>query len=615
MTQASSRMQWPYPTREDDPWYDYFKDFVQAVDASGFATREDGSIIWTGGGTVSWDLATKTLTWTDVIEVYSPIGSRLLQIAAGSIAGWENGEVVYLTLTRQPLANIVATLVKASQLPSNDNARSFAVRIGNAIFFRTGMSLGDGDSSASGIAPIPASGGGLDPNAIHVNVAGEITGIALKGTPTGSDVLVIEDAADANNKKRITVGSLPPDPNAIHTNVAGEIAGIALKATPTSSDLLVIEDVADANNKKRVTIGSIAVDKHTAKYIVGNALAGDTLINCHFLDPGDGSGIAAALAAAVLTQGDVWIRPGTYDLGSGGSPVGRLTIPPGVMVRGAGKDHVTIVTATTVGLDNHAFSLDNYSSLMDVGIYCPTPVDYMSPSTYYIVDCIGYGALVQRVKIEFEGYWSTLADPYYVDYTYGAFGCSGFLVTPPNDANKFVDDEVFNAPYSTVNNMALLEHDTFGGGLCQVERFYGEGGLLGIIFRESGHIVNSVVENEVYSFWDGISTLFANNCVILGNRVLGLFDGGGGSKAYRLLASNGLIVSNNFGLAYSAVAGADFLDISQCDDGSFMGNVGVGFINGISLNAFSDDNEVIGNNVGGAAISDLGTGNDLAHNK
>lgn len=159
MTLSSPRMQWPYPARDDDPWYDYFEDFVRALDASGYAHREDRSIIWAGGGTISWTLSSETFAWTDTINVYSPVGSRLLQVAAGSIADWVSGEVVYLVLTRQPLENLSASLVKASQLPSTDNAVSFGVRIGDAIFLRTGMSLGDGDTAA-GVAPVPGAGGG-----------------------------------------------------------------------------------------------------------------------------------------------------------------------------------------------------------------------------------------------------------------------------------------------------------------------------------------------------------------------------------------------------------------------------------------------------------------------
>ena len=56
-----------------------------------------------------------------------------------------------------------------------------------------------------------ASGGGpgSDTTAIHDDTAGEIAAIAAKATPTTSDFLVIEDAADSNNKKSITIGDLP----------------------------------------------------------------------------------------------------------------------------------------------------------------------------------------------------------------------------------------------------------------------------------------------------------------------------------------------------------------------------------------------------------------------
>ncbi len=50
---------------------------------------------------------------------------------------------------------------------------------------------------------------GVDNDAIHDNVAAEISAITAKGTPTTSDFLLIEDAADSNNKKSITIGDLP----------------------------------------------------------------------------------------------------------------------------------------------------------------------------------------------------------------------------------------------------------------------------------------------------------------------------------------------------------------------------------------------------------------------
>jgi hypothetical protein len=48
-----------------------------------------------------------------------------------------------------------------------------------------------------------------DANAIHKNVAAEISTVAEKATPVAADLVLIEDSADANNKKRVQVGNLP----------------------------------------------------------------------------------------------------------------------------------------------------------------------------------------------------------------------------------------------------------------------------------------------------------------------------------------------------------------------------------------------------------------------
>lgn len=97
-----------------------------------------------------------------------------------------------------------------------------------------------------------------DSDAIHDNVASEIAVITEKVAPIAADLVIIEDSADSNNKKRAQLGNLPStDADAIHDNVAGEIAAIAA-GTVASGDLLVMEDIDDSNNKKRVTAQSIA---------------------------------------------------------------------------------------------------------------------------------------------------------------------------------------------------------------------------------------------------------------------------------------------------------------------------------------------------------------------
>ena len=68
-----------------------------------------------------------------------------------------------------------------------------------------------------------SSGGGADANAVHVNVASEISGVASKGTPTTNDFLLIEDVADGNNKKKITIGDIPSSGSASPLTTKGDL--------------------------------------------------------------------------------------------------------------------------------------------------------------------------------------------------------------------------------------------------------------------------------------------------------------------------------------------------------------------------------------------------------
>lgn len=123
-----------------------------------------------------------------------------------------------------------------------------------------------------------------DPDAIHDNVPAEIFAVQLKATPAVGDFLLIEDSAAGNAKKRITIGTLPggsgTDADAYHKNTIAEISTTPLKSAPTSADLLLIEDVAANNAKKRVTIGTLPVattDPDAYHRSVTNEIAATTL--------------------------------------------------------------------------------------------------------------------------------------------------------------------------------------------------------------------------------------------------------------------------------------------------------------------------------------------------
>jgi hypothetical protein len=127
-------------------------------------------------------------------------------------------------------------------------------------------------------------------------------------------------------------------------------------------------------------------NRFAPKYIVGNELAGDDPTYTfaggfiYIPDPGDGTGIQAALSQASLAPGDVWIRPGTYDFGTGAVAM-PLTIPAGTRVQGSGN--TTTLIAKTVG-DQGVFVLaaggmsadqSALSSLRDLAIVVPQVAD------------------------------------------------------------------------------------------------------------------------------------------------------------------------------------------------------------------------------------------------
>lgn len=65
------------------------------------------------------------------------------------------------------------------------------------------------DATAVEWIPSDEAGGGTDDDAIHDNVAAEISVLTEKASPVSGDHLLIEDSAAANVKKRVQVGNLP----------------------------------------------------------------------------------------------------------------------------------------------------------------------------------------------------------------------------------------------------------------------------------------------------------------------------------------------------------------------------------------------------------------------
>jgi microcompartment protein CcmK/EutM len=122
-------------------------------------------------------------------------------------------------------------------------------------------------------------GSGTDPDAIHDNVAAEINALTEKTDVIGADLLLIEDSEDSNNKKKIQISNLPggsgTDPDAIHDNVAAEISALTEKTDIVGADLLLIEDSEDSNNKKKAQISNLPFGAGTDENAIHDNVASE----------------------------------------------------------------------------------------------------------------------------------------------------------------------------------------------------------------------------------------------------------------------------------------------------------------------------------------------------
>lgn len=155
---SSPRMGWPYPSENAGQWFDTFRSFVEAADASGFASREDRNLILSGGGTIGW--SAPTLSWSVRIVIVSPISGFQLRVEPGSVS-LTDGQVLYVDLTRAPTTNVVVVPVVSSKVPSSNSALILAVRLGNFIYWRNGLMMDDGDSFTN-IGASQGSGSALE---------------------------------------------------------------------------------------------------------------------------------------------------------------------------------------------------------------------------------------------------------------------------------------------------------------------------------------------------------------------------------------------------------------------------------------------------------------------
>lgn len=138
-----------------------------------------------------------------------------------------------------------------------------------------------------------------------------------------------------------------------------------------------------------VAYGETISKASVARIVVGNALNGDTLGCCDYLDAGDGLQLKAAVDAAVAS-GDptvVWVREGTYTL----TPASKFTVTGLVTVRGVYAERVTLVCPSANGARQTACEIGANCELSDVTVSLVS-----NPASIVDVGTIGYMAVAMH---------------------------------------------------------------------------------------------------------------------------------------------------------------------------------------------------------------------------
>lgn len=173
------------------------------------------------------------------------------------------GEISAITAKGSPVG---ADHLLIEDSEDSDNKKNITI----ADLSLTNSQISDFDTGVSANSDVTANTAKVT-NATHT---GEVTGSGAltldstaitnktEVTAASGDHVLISDVSDSGNLKKVLVSDLlgsGTDNDAIHDNVAGEISAITAKGSPVSGDFLLIEDSADSDNKKSITIGDLSI--------------------------------------------------------------------------------------------------------------------------------------------------------------------------------------------------------------------------------------------------------------------------------------------------------------------------------------------------------------------
>jgi hypothetical protein len=214
-------------------------------------------------------------------------------------------------------------------------------------------------------------------------------------------------------------GSLPNEgaagPSPYYGNSNVQIGDFAYVTTANTFYVCTVAGTAAGGGATwvQITTGAATIDRFAPKYLVGNIANGDSptaysLNGFQYIpDPGDGTGIQTALGAAAAVHGDVWIRPGTYDLSlNPGAVVCPMVVPPGVLVQGAGGGETasgggaTTIKSQAGPFSQEIFTLGAGCSVLNMNLQANGTSEYTSGDPYALLKITGGGCILDGVTFD-----------------------------------------------------------------------------------------------------------------------------------------------------------------------------------------------------------------------
>ena len=292
-------------------WTD-FATYVAGLSEQTTVNANDRIYILDGGSTAKWVDPVALATYFNVTDgdVTSPVSTTEDKIPQWDSTNKKLKDGLTLVTTNRTVSGGASD----TAIPTEQAVAEFIGDIAT-LDIDGATDIGAGLADADLIIVDDGAGGTNRKSAVSriwTYVTSKIQGLSAKSTPVGGDILTIQDSADSNNLKELTVSNLTTfvnqvsnfdldgatdigagladadlilvDDGAGGTNrksavsriwdyVVSKIQGSVTKATPVDADILMMQDSANSNVITELTVGNLWDNRYEADMLAVSSLA------------------------------------------------------------------------------------------------------------------------------------------------------------------------------------------------------------------------------------------------------------------------------------------------------------------------------------------------------